>query len=162
MLEVERKFLVKSQGYKNEAKTQMRIVQGFLNTDPERTVRVRIKNDKGFLTIKGKGNDSGTTRFEWEQEISFSDATDLVDLCEAVIVEKIRYEIPIGKHIYEVDEFLGENKGLVIAEVELQHEDEPFEKPDWLGEEVTGDIKYYNSQLSQQPYRDWDIVPKES
>lgn len=156
MLEVERKFLVKSQEYKSEAKTQTRIVQGFLNTDPERTVRVRIKGDKGFLTIKGKGNDSGTTRFEWEQEISFSDATDLVDLCEAVIVEKIRYEIPIGKHIYEVDEFLGENKGLIVAEIELQHEDEPFEKPNWLGEEVTGEIKYYNSQLSQHPYQDLD------
>jgi len=155
MLEVERKFLVKSDRYKNAAKTQTRIVQGFLNTDPERTVRVRIKGDKGFLTIKGKGNDSGTTRFEWEQEISFSDAADLVDLCEAVIVEKIRYEVPIGKHIFEVDEFLGENKGLVVAEVELQHEDEIFEKPDWLGEEVTGTIKYYNSQLSQHPYNIW-------
>ena len=156
MLEVERKFLVKSQEYKSEAKTQTRIVQGFLNTDPERTVRVRIKGDKGFLTIKGKGNDSGTTRFEWEQKISFSDATDLVDLCEAGILEKIRFEISVGKHVFEVDEFLGENKGLVIAEVELQHEDEPFEKPDWLGEEVTGEIKYYNSQLSQHPYQDWD------
>jgi len=156
MLEVERKFLVKSNAYKSEAKSQTRIVQGFLNTDPERTVRVRIKGDKGFLTVKGKGNDSGTTRFEWEKEISFSDATDLVDLCEAVIVEKIRYEIPLGNHVYEVDEFLGENKGLVIAEVELKHEDEAFEKPDWLGGEVTGDIKYYNSQLSNYPYRTWE------
>lgn len=156
MLEVERKFLVTSQAYKNEAKTQTRIVQGFLNTDPERTVRVRIKGEKGFLTVKGKGNDTGTTRFEWEKEISFSDATDLIDLCEAVILEKIRYEVPLGKHVFEVDEFLGENKGLVVAEVELQHEDEPFEKPNWLGEEVTGAIKYYNSQLSQHPYRDWE------
>ena len=155
MLEVERKFLVKSNAYKSEAKSQTRIVQGFLNTDPERTVRVRIKGDKSFLTVKGKGNDSGTTRFEWEKEISFSDATDLVDLCEAVIVEKIRYEIPLGNHVYEVDEFLGENKGLVIAEVELKHEDEVFNKPDWLGNEVTGDIKYYNSQLSNYPYRTW-------
>lgn len=155
MLEVERKFLVTSDAYKNEAQTQTRIVQGFLSTDPERTVRVRIKGDTGFLTIKGKGNDTGTTRFEWETQISFSDATDLVDLCQAVILEKIRYEIPIGKHVFEVDEFLGENKGLIIAEVELLHEDEVFEKPDWLGEEVTGVTKYYNSQLSQQPYRDW-------
>lgn len=155
MLEVERKFLVTSDAYKNEAKTQTRIVQGFLSTDPERTVRVRIKGDTGFLTIKGKGNDTGTTRFEWETQISFTDATDLVDLCQAVILEKIRYEIPIGKHVFEVDEFLGENKGLTIAEVELLHEDEVFEKPDWLGEEVTGVTKYYNSQLSQQPYRDW-------
>jgi CYTH domain-containing protein len=162
MLEVERKFLVKSTDYKNDAKTQTRIVQGFLNTDPERTVRVRIKGDKGFLTIKGKGNDSGTTRFEWEEEISFSDATDLVDLCEAVIVEKIRYEIPLGKHVYEVDEFLGENKGLVIAEIELLHEDEFFNKPAWLGTEVTGVIKYYNSQLSNHPYNTWDNTYKGS
>ncbi|MFD0799205.1 CYTH domain-containing protein [Maribacter chungangensis] len=156
MLEVERKFLVTSQAYKNETKTRTRIVQGFLNTDPERTVRVRIKGEKGFLTVKGKGNDTGTTRFEWEKEISFSDATDLIDLCEAVILEKIRYEIPVGKHVFEVDEFLGENKGLTVAEIELQHEDEPFEKPNWLGEEVTGDNRYYNSQLSQHPYRDWE------
>jgi len=156
MLEVERKFLVKSNAYKSEAQTQIRIVQGFLNTDPERTVRVRIKGDKGFLTIKGKGNDTGTTRFEWEKEISFSDATDLIDLCEAVILEKIRYEIPVGKHIFEVDEFLGENKGLVVAEVELQHEDEVFIKPDWLGLEVTGDVNYYNSQLSQHPFLSWE------
>lgn len=156
MLEVERKFLVTSGAYKNEAKTKTRIVQGFLNTDPERTVRVRIKGEQGFLTVKGKGNDTGTTRFEWEKEISFSDATDLIDICETVILEKIRYEIPIGKHVFEVDEFLGENKGLVIAEVELQHEDETFEKPNWLGEEVTGDVKYYNSQLSQHPYQDWE------
>lgn len=155
MLEVERKFLVKSNAYKNEAQTQKRIVQGFLNTDPERTVRVRIKGDKGFLTIKGKGNDTGTTRFEWEKEISFSDATDLIDLCEAFILEKIRYEIPVGKHVFEVDEFLGENKGLVVAEIELQHEDEAFEKPEWLGEEVTGMIKYYNSQLSKIPFKTW-------
>ncbi len=156
MLEVERKFLVQSTSYKSEAISQTRIVQGFLNTDPERTVRVRIKGDTGFLTIKGKGNDTGTTRFEWEKEISFSDATDLIDLCEAVILEKMRYEVPLGKHVFEVDEFLGENKGLVIAEVELRHEDEPFEKPHWLGAEVTGDIKYYNSQLSKHPYRHWE------
>lgn len=156
MLEVERKFLVTSEAYKNDAKTKTRIVQGFLNTDPERTVRVRIKGDTGFLTVKGKGNDTGTTRFEWETKISFSDATDLIDLCEAVILEKIRYEIPVGKHIFEVDEFLGENKGLIVAEVELKHEDEGFEKPNWLGEEVTGKVKYYNSQLSRRPYQDWD------
>lgn len=156
MLEVERKFLVTSSAYKNEAKTQTRIVQGFLSTDPERTVRVRIKGEQGFLTVKGKGNDTGTTRFEWEKEISFSDATDLIDLCEAVILEKIRYEIPTGKHVFEVDEFLGENKGLIVAEVELQHEDETFAKPHWLGKEVTGNVKYYNSQLSQHPYQDWE------
>ncbi|GMN09647.1 CYTH domain-containing protein [Croceitalea sp. MTPC9] len=155
-LEIERKFLVKSSVYKTSSTTETRIVQGFLNTDPERTVRVRVRGAKGYLTVKGKGNDSGTTRFEWETEISVAEATNLMDLCEPVILDKIRYEVAIGKHIFEVDEFLGENKGLVIAEIELQHEDELFIKPDWLGEEVTGRTKYYNSQLSKKPYLYWE------
>lgn len=154
-LEIERKFLVKTDDYKKDATSEKRIVQGFLNTHPERTVRVRIKGDMGFLTVKGKGNDSGTTRFEWEQEISVAEATNLIDLCEPVILEKKRFEVPVDKHVFEVDEFLGENKGLVIAEIELQHEDEYFEKPDWLGDEVTGEIRYYNSQLSKTPFDKW-------
>lgn len=154
-LEIERKFLVKSDAYKTVATSEERIVQGFLNTDPERTVRVRIKGDKGYLTVKGKGNDSGTTRFEWETEIRVGEAMNLIDLCESVILEKMRYEIPLGEHLFEVDEFLGENKGLIIAEIELQHEDEPFEKPYWLGKEVTGDTRYYNSQLSKIPFIKW-------
>ncbi|WP_298923805.1 CYTH domain-containing protein [uncultured Allomuricauda sp.] len=154
-LEIERKFLVKSNAYKKDASSQTRIVQGFLNTDPERTVRVRIKGNKGFLTVKGRSNDSGTTRFEWEAEISISEATNLIDLCEPVILEKIRFEIPAGNHVFEVDEFFGENKGLVVAEIELEHEDEVFLKPDWLGTEVTGEIKYYNSQLSKKPFIKW-------
>lgn len=154
-LEIERKFLVKSNAYKEEAKSQTRIVQGFLNTDPERTVRVRIKGDKGFLTVKGISNDSGTTRFEWETEINIGEATNLIDLCEPVILEKIRFEIPAGNHVFEVDEFFGENKGLVVAEIELEHEDEVFVKPNWLGREVTGEIKYYNSQLSKNPFGSW-------
>lgn len=154
-LEIERKFLVKSNAYKEEAKSQIRIVQGFLNTDPERTVRVRIKGEKGFLTVKGRSNDSGTTRFEWEAEISVSEATNLIDLCQQVILEKIRFEVPAGNHVFEVDEFFGENKGLVVAEIELEHEDEVFLKPDWLGTEVTGEIKYYNSQLSKNPFIRW-------
>lgn len=154
-LEIERKFLVKSNAYKKDASSQTRIVQGFLNTDPERTVRVRIKGNKGFLTVKGRSNDSGTTRFEWEAEISVSEATNLIDLCESVILEKIRFEIPAGNHVFEVDEFFGENKGLVVAEIELEHEDEVFLKPDWLGTEVTGEIKYYNSQLSKKPFIKW-------
>jgi len=111
--------------------------------------------DKGFLTVKGASNDSGTTRFEWETEISPSEATNLIDLCEDGILEKTRFEVPLGNHIYEVDEFLGENKGLVVAEVELKHEDEVFEKPVWLGKEVTGQKRYYNSQLSKNPYKKW-------
>lgn len=154
-LEIERKFLVKSDGYKQKATSNIRIVQGFLNTDPDRTVRVRIKGDKGFLTVKGASNESGTTRFEWETEISSSEATNLIDLCEAGILEKMRFEVPFGNHLFEVDEFLGENKGLVLAEVELKHEEERFEKPEWLGEEVTGQVQYYNSQLSLKPFNKW-------
>lgn len=155
MLEIERKFLVKSDAYKAVAVRHSRIVQGFLNTDPERTVRVRVRGDKGVLTVKGMSNESGTARFEWETEISVGDATDLIDLCETPILEKVRFEVPVGNHIYEVDEFMGENKGLVIAEIELQHENEVFERPHWLGKEVTGIIKYYNSQLTKNPYNTW-------
>jgi adenylate cyclase len=151
--EIERKFLVLSERFKNEAVSQTRIVQGFLNRDPMRTVRVRIKGDKGFLTIKGKTNATGTTRSEWETEISRTDAEHLLTLCEAGVIEKIRYEIPVGKHCFEVDEFLGENQGLILAEIELQAENETFPKPDWLGNEVTGDVRYYNSQLSLTPFK---------
>ncbi|WP_375325788.1 CYTH domain-containing protein [Flagellimonas sp. GZD32] len=154
-LEIERKFLVNSDAYKEEATSRIRIAQGFLNTDPERTVRVRIMGEKGFLTVKGPSNESGTTRFEWETEITASEATNLIDLCEDGILEKNRFEIKLGNHVFEVDEFMGDNKGLVIAEVELKHEDERFEKPSWLGEEVTGQTKYYNSQLSKLPYSKW-------
>lgn len=154
-LEIERKFLVRSNAFKHYASTHFRIVQGFLNTHPERTVRVRINGDKAFLTVKGKSNESGTTRFEWEREITTNEAVNLIDLCEPIILEKNRYQVPIGNHVYEVDEFFGENKGLIIAEIELKHEDELFEKPDWLGKEVTGEIKYYNSQLSKNPFKAW-------
>lgn len=154
-LEIERKFLVTSDAYKQAATSQSRIAQGFLNTDPSRTVRVRIMGEKGFLTVKGPANDSGTTRFEWEIEISVKEATNLIDLCESGILQKIRYEVPLGRHVFEVDEFLGENKGLVVAEVELEYEDQPFERPNWLGEEVTGQKKYYNSQLSKTPFKEW-------
>ncbi|QCX02054.1 CYTH domain-containing protein [Aggregatimonas sangjinii] len=155
MIEIERKFLVCSDAFKTEAISEKRIVQGFLNTHPERTVRVRIKGAEGFLTIKGKSNESGTTRYEWEETIALTDAEDLLKLCEEGMVAKTRYEIPIGKHKFEVDEFLGLNKGLVVAELELKDEGEFFEKPIWLGLEVTGELKYYNSQLSKNPYKHW-------
>lgn len=155
MIEIERKFLVKSDAFKIQASSKVRIVQGFLNTHAERTVRIRIKGELAFLTIKGKSNTSGTSRFEWEKEINVTDAELLLDLCEEGILEKTRYEISTGKHIYEVDEFFGANQGLIIAEIELNNEDETFEKPDWLGKEVTGTIKYYNSQLSKYPYKNW-------
>ncbi|MGH1385001.1 CYTH domain-containing protein [Kordia sp.] len=155
MQEIERKFLVNSLKFKKEARSSFQIAQGFLNTHAERTVRVRIKGNQGFLTIKGKSNESGTSRFEWETEISVAEAKELLHLCEKGIIEKIRYNIPYGNHIFEVDEFFGENEGLIVAEVELQHENETFQKPDWLGEEVTGQTNYYNSQLSKKPYKTW-------
>jgi len=155
MVEIERKFLVISEAYKNEAFKTVRIVQGFLNTDPERTVRVRLKEDSGVLTVKGKTSDEGITRFEWETEISKTEAKALLSLCEEGIIDKMRYEIKVGNHIFEVDEFFEDNAGLVIAEIELKNESDTFIKPNWLGEEVTNDIRYYNSQLSKQPYKTW-------
>lgn len=155
MQEIERKFLVTSKAFKKEAFKSTRMAQGFLNSHKERTVRVRISDKKGFLTIKGESSASGLSRFEWENEIPLVDARDLLQLCEPGQIEKTRFYINIGKHIFEVDEFLEENQGLIIAEVELTSEDEEFEKPDWLGEEVTGDVKYYNSMLSKQPYSKW-------
>jgi len=157
MIEIERKFLVASTTYRNDAYKNTRIVQGFLNTDPNRTVRVRIKGNRGFLTVKGKSNEAGTVRTEWEKEIDVEEAESLLELCEEGIIEKIRYEINAGKHIFEVDEFFGDNLGLTIAEIELNDENESFEKPDWLGKEVTGEIKYYNSLLSIQPYNTWNL-----
>jgi CYTH domain-containing protein len=155
MVEIERKFLVLSEAYKVEAFKTTRIVQGFLNSHPERTVRVRVKENQGYLTVKGLTSSDGVTRFEWEKEIAKTDAEALLTLCEKGIIDKIRYEVKVGNHIYEVDEFFGENEGLVIAEIELQHINEPFEKPSWLGMEVTNQIKYYNSQLAKHPYKIW-------
>lgn len=155
MLEIERKFLVSSEAFKSEAHTETRIVQGFLNTDPERTVRVRIKGSQGFITVKGKSNAAGTTRIEWEKEISLQDAEQLLLLCEKGVIEKIRYEVTVGNHTFEVDEFFGNNTGLIVAEVELTTENEVFTKPSWLAEEVTGVIQYYNSQLSKRPFKNW-------
>lgn len=156
MVEIERKFLVLSDSYKKEAATQKRIVQGYLNSNPERTVRVRIKGGQGFLTIKGKSNDAGTIRMEWEKEIPLSDAEQLLTLCEKGAIDKIRYEIKSGIHTFEVDEFFGDNEGLTVAEIELSDENEAFEKPSWLGKEVTGDQRYYNSQLSNNPFKAWE------
>lgn len=155
MTEIERKFLLKSQDFKETASKKTRIVQGYLNSTPERTVRVRIKGEKGFLTIKGKTNDSGMSRFEWEREIPVSEAGSLLKLCEPGTIEKLRYEVKFKNHLFEIDEFSGDNEGLLLAEVELTSEDEELEKPSWLGEEVTGNKKYYNSYLSKFPYKEW-------
>ena len=133
----------------------MKILQGYLNSDPERTVRVRLKGEKAFLTIKGKSNESGMSRFEWEKEIPVNEAEALIKLCEPEIIEKFRYEVKLQNHVFEIDEFYGENDGLVLAEVELASEEEEFEKPNWLGQEVTGKKDYYNSWLSKNPYKSW-------
>lgn len=156
MQEIERKFLVLSEDYKNQVFQKEKIVQGFLSRHPERTVRVRIRGDKGFLTIKGKSPDGGVSRFEWEKEIPLKEAEALFELCEPGKIEKVRHLVKQGPHVFEVDEFLGENEGLTVAEIELTAAEEQFQKPQWLGEEVTGDNKYYNSQLSQFPYTCWD------
>ena len=155
MIEIERKFLVKTNSFKTEAYNQYHIKQGFLNSNPERTVRVRLKKNKGVLTVKGKSTTDGLSRFEWEKDISKIDAEALLQLCEKGIIDKIRYEIKAGNHTFEVDEFFGDNEGLIVAEIELNFETETFDKPDWLGDEVTGDIKYYNSNLSNIPYKNW-------
>ena len=126
-----------------------------MSSVPERTVRVRIIGKKGFLTVKGLGSTSGTTRYEWEKEISLKDATDLLKICEPGIIDKTRYYVKSGPHTFEVDVFFGENKGLLIAEIELSSETENFEKPNWLGQEVTGITKYYNSSLVKKPYSNW-------
>ncbi len=154
-VEIERKFLVKSETFKSNAFNSYHIKQGFLNSNPERIVRVRLKKDKGILTIKGKSSPNGLSRFEWEKHLSKKEAEALLVLCEEGIIDKMRYEIKVGNHTYEVDVFFGDNKGLIVAEVELNSEIETFRKPDWLGEEVTGDIKYYNSNLSQNPFKNW-------
>lgn len=154
-IEIERKFLVKDGSFKTESVHEMRITQRYLSSVPERTVRVRIKGNKGFITIKGSGSDSGVSRFEWEEEISVQDVKELFKICEQGIIDKTRYDVKFDKHTFEVDEFYGANAGLIVAEVELSSEDEIFEKPDWLGDEVTGEIKYFNSMLIKNPFSNW-------
>ena len=153
--EIERKFLVNSGAFKTEASKAIRITQGYLSSVPERTVRIRIKGDAGYITIKGIGSDSGASRFEWEKEISVADAEALLKICEPGVIDKTRHLIKTGDHTIEVDEFHGENLGLVVAEVELKSEDDQFEKPEWLGTEVTGEAKYFNSMLMKNPYTKW-------
>jgi adenylate cyclase len=153
--EIERKFLVLNENYKTEATGSWRITQGYISSVLARTVRIRIKGDSAFLTIKGESDSSGLSRFEWEREISVKDAEELLILCEPGIIDKIRHEIKCGNHLFEVDEFMGFNAGLVVAEVELRHEDESFDRPEWLGKEVTGEVKYYNSMLASNPFQNW-------
>ena len=151
--EIERKFLVNSKAFLKEDFKRKYIKQGYLNSDKNRTVRIRIADDTAFITIKGKTNAAGTTRFEWEKPITIKEAEALLLLCEPTIIEKYRYYINYKAHLFEVDVFYGENEGLIIAEIELQSENELFEKPFWLGKEVTGKIEYYNSYLSKRPFK---------
>jgi len=153
--EIEKKFLVNTENFKAAAFKETRIKQGYLSSVPERTVRVRIKGESGFITIKGIGNKSGASRYEWEKEIPAAEAEQLLKICEPVVIDKTRYEVKLGDHIVEVDEFYGNNLGLVIAEVELKNENDQFIKPVWMGEEVTGDVRYYNSMLMKNPYTKW-------
>lgn len=152
--EIERKFLVAGD-FKASAFKETRITQGYLSSVPERTVRVRVKGDKGFITIKGIGSESGASRYEWEKEIPVSEVRELLKLCEPGVIDKTRYLVQAGGHTFEVDEFYGDNEGLTVAEVELASENEAFDKPDWLGGEVTGDVRYYNSMLMKNPYKNW-------
>lgn len=153
--EIERKFLVSGDCYKAEAAAAVRITQGYLCSASGRTVRVRVKGDRGYITVKGRGSCGGMSRFEWEKEIPVEEARELMKLCEPGIIDKTRYLVPKGTHTFEVDEFYGDNEGLTVAEVELGSEDEVFERPSWLSSEVTGDRRYYNSALTKNPYKNW-------
>lgn len=154
--EIERKFLVVGD-YKSDVYASVSITQGYLSRVSERVVRIRIKGDKGFITIKGTTNDTGLSRFEWEKEIPLADAQALLKLAEPGVIDKTRHLIKNtdGRHIWEVDEFHGDNEGLIMAEIELESENDLFDKPQWLGKEVTGDKRYYNSYLSEKPFKNW-------
>lgn len=154
-IETERKFLVQDEGFKAQAVENHRIRQGYIAHDGGRTVRVRLWDDTGVLTIKGPSMDGGMSRYEWEKEISREEAEDLFLLCKPGMVDKTRWIIPAGERKFEVDEFHGENEGLVMAEIELGSPDEAFERPSWLGDEVTGDKRYYNSYLARIPFKRW-------
>ena len=152
--EIERKFLVTGE-YKSQAFAHSRIVQGYICSARGRTVRVRLRDGRGYLTIKGASDTAGMSRYEWEKKISREEAEELMKLCEEGGIDKTRYLVRSGSHVFEVDEFYGDNEGLVMAEVELASEDEPFDRPAFIGREVTGDVRYYNSQLMKHPYREW-------
>lgn len=155
MQEIERKFLIKDTRFKADVVSETRIIQGYLSSAPERTVRVRLNGGQGYLTIKGISSENGTSRFEWEKKVPKEEALALLEICEPGVIDKTRYLVPCGQHTFEVDEFYGENQGLTVAEVELSSEDEVFSKPVWLGEQVTGQAKYYNSMLIKHPYKSW-------
>ena len=155
-IEIERKFLIKG-SFMQYVKQSSRIVQGYLSHADGVTVRVRIRGEKGFITVKGPSESGGLSRNEFEYEIPVAEAETMLSFCTKGVIEKVRHLIPQGEHTWEVDVFAGENEGLVMAEIELKSENEPFSKPDWLGKEVTGIGRYYNSSLSTHPYNKWDM-----
>lgn len=154
-LEIERKFLVTDDSYKAMAFHSDRIAQGYLCREGGNSARVRVRGDKGYITIKGPSMDGGLSRFEWEKEIPESEAWELIKLCHGGIIDKTRYLVKCGCHTFEVDEFHGDNEGLTVAEVELESTDEEFERPAFLGKEVTGNRRYYNSSLTRMPFKYW-------
>ncbi|MCT7941927.1 MULTISPECIES: CYTH domain-containing protein [Shewanella] len=154
-IEIERKYLVSNDKFKSLSHKATRITQGYLNSDKARTVRVRVMGEQGFLTIKGLSNQAGLSRFEWEKEISVSEAQELLKLCEPGVIDKTRYLVEYQHQVFEVDEFYGDNQGLIVAELEIATEQQTVSKPDWLGDEVTGDNRYYNSTLMKTPYTQW-------
>ena len=150
--EIERKFLVSGE-FRQDSPESYRIMQGYICADPDRTVRVRVRGDKGFLTIKGRSSEDGLSRYEWEKEIPVNEALELMTLCDSGVIDKTRYLVPYAGHTFEVDVFRGANEGLVLAEIELSDENEAFQRPAWLGKEVTGEVSYYNSMLSKNPFK---------
>lgn len=155
MIEIERKFLVKSDEYRSDAFKVQLLSQAYLNNNPEKSVRVRIVDNEGFITIKGPSYDGGLSRFEWEKKISIDEAVELMKLCGDQLILKKRYFVKHNKIILEVDEFLNNNKGLVVAEVELKTASQKIVLPDWIAEEVTGVNKYYNLSLVNNPFNSW-------
>ena len=154
-IEIERKFIVTNDSYKALAFQSDRIAQGYICREGGNSARVRVRGNKGYITIKGPSLDGGLSRFEWEKVIPPAEALELLKLCNGGIIDKTRHLVKCGAHTFEVDEFFGDNKGLVIAEVELSNADEEFEKPEFIGKEVTGDKRYYNSSLTRFPYKSW-------
>lgn len=160
-MEIERKFLVRNDSYKQLAYNHSHIKQGYICSGHGRTVRVRLRDDRAFLTIKGPSNADGMSRYEFEKEITMDEGLHLFALCEPGAIDKVRWLVRSGQHTFEVDEFFGDNEGLVMAEVELGSEDEAFAKPAFVGEEVTGDRRYYNAHLTRNPFKAWGDTPKE-
>jgi adenylate cyclase len=155
-LEIERKFLLRSDEWRSQVATRMVLRQGYLGSGSRASIRVRIAGEQAWLNLKAKR--SGMTRLEYEYPIPRQDADEILEqLCEGPLIEKYRHELPLGTHVWEIDEFLGDNGGLIVAEIELDHESEPFARPNWLGLEVTHDERYYNFNLAQRPFKSWSV-----